>query len=145
MGTVARAVAITLGLAAAGCVTGTQREGRGIDPAAVLKLKAGITTKQEVLDLFGPPTAATRALAGGAGAAPLGAPVHAAVVPPEDIYTYEYRQDDERFFTAVLLYTYFERVKLADTLMVVFGPMDLVKYVAYRKQTDAEPPKGHED
>ncbi len=40
----------------AGCVTGTQREGRVIDPGDVARIAVGETTRQEILERFGPPT-----------------------------------------------------------------------------------------
>jgi outer membrane protein assembly factor BamE (lipoprotein component of BamABCDE complex) len=134
------ALVLSVATLLSGCVMGSQKEGRVIDAALVLKLKPGATTKQEVLDLFGPPTVTTRALAGQGLAATLGAarPAGPEQLAAEDIYTYEYKEDNERFFTAILLYTWFQRVKLVDTLMVVFGPQDVVKYVAYTKQTEAE-------
>ncbi len=131
-------VALALAIVAAGCVTGTQREGRVIDPAKVARIKVGQTTKQEVLDLLGPP-APFAAVLGAEGAAAGAGATPALRARDEDVYTYEYREENERFFSVVLLYTSVTRVRLADTLMVVFDAKDVVKYVAFAKQTDAEP------
>lgn len=120
-----------------GCVTGTQVEGRIISALDVAKVKIGQTTKQDVLDIFGPPTEFQRT--------PEPGPPEKAT--REDIFRYEYKEEDETFITFVLVYTYFKRVKYADTLMVVFDGRDIVKYLAFSKQTDAEPepPEEEED
>ncbi len=118
-----------------GCVTGTQVEGRVISALDVARVKIGKTTKQEVLDIFGPPTAFQRT--------PEPGPPERAT--REDVYTYEYKEEDETFITFVLIYTYFKRVKFADTLLVVFDGADIVKYLAFSKQTDAEPEPPEEE
>lgn len=130
-------------LAAAGCVSGTQREGRVIAAAGVGEIKIGKTTRQQVLDLFGPPTAfrsdveledadirekynkktgADRPI------------VHAG--PSEDVYVYEYWEDHESFISAILIYTWYRRTRYTDTLMVVFDEKDVVKNFAFTLQTD---------
>src|SRR5579871_4648693 len=99
-------------LLASGCVMGTQKEGRVIAVADVAKVKVGKTTRQDVLDIFGPPTAFTRGLK--TELQPLGQrPAGAANTPTalEDVYTYEYREENEVFYTIVLLYTSFKRTK----------------------------------
>ncbi|MBI3723249.1 hypothetical protein HY251_04735 [bacterium] len=123
-----------------GCVMGTQKEGRVIAVNDVARVKVGKTTRQDVLDIFGPPTAFTRGLR--TELQPLGVRPPAVAQTPaalEDVYTYEYREENEVFYTIFLLYTSFKRVKLSDTLMFVFDPNDVVKYVAFARQTDAEP------
>lgn len=123
------------------CAIGTQKTGRVIDTKKIARVKVGASTKQDVLDLFGPPTTYDRvasfpfaSLAKELRDAAGGIDAKAA----EDVFTYTYTEDNERFFT-VLLYTYFSRDVIADTLMVFFDVNDVVKYVAFAKQTEAEP------
>jgi len=132
-----------------GCAIGTQQHGRAIDPALIPQLKPGVSTKQDVLDLFGPPTTYSRirgtffntanpdgSTAKAAGRQPVYLPIESK--PAEDIFIYEHREEDESFFT-VLLYTKFDRATRSDTLMVFFDTQDRVKYISFAKQTDAKP------
>lgn len=128
-----------------GCAIGLVETGRVIDVRKVAGVKVGTTSKQEVLDLFGPPTALSRvqgttrfeALPEG------GQPQPVTRALPEDVYTWEYREDHEKFFT-LLLYTYWGRVTLTDSLLVIFDEKEQVKYLAFARQTDAEPPEEDE-
>ena len=47
---------------------------------------------------------------------------------------WEYREDRENFFT-VILFTRFRREVLADRLMVFFDDADVVRYVAFTRET----------
>ncbi|MGE0713013.1 MAG: hypothetical protein AB7N76_07965 [Planctomycetota bacterium] len=144
----ASTLCLALGLCLPGCAIGNQKTGRVIDPHLIPKVKVGTSTKQDVLDLFGPPTSYSRV-----GAAPIGSTLPGllgrdAVQRPsgvvgggkeaEDVFVYEYVEDDESFFT-MLLFTWFRRETLADRLMVFFDAKDVVKYLAYARQTEAEP------
>lgn len=117
------------------CAIGNQHFGRSIDVADVARIEIGESTKQDILDLFGPPTYYSRP----AGMEPSGTASRSdgqieLARDGEDIFTYEYREDGERFFT-VLLFTRFSRTAIADTLMVFFDSEDLVRYVAFAKQS----------
>ncbi len=125
-------------LSVTGCVMGTQRDGRIIAVEDVARVVVGTTTKQEVLELFGPPNSFKR----------LREELEADFDPDErlflplydeNVYIYEYSEDSETFFSAALLYTYFNRERLADRLMVIFDDDDVVAYLAFSKQTDAVP------
>ncbi|RMG11127.1 MAG: hypothetical protein D6731_16185 [Planctomycetota bacterium] len=126
-----------------GCAIGTQRTGKVFDPALVARVKVGTSTKQDVLDLFGPPTRYDRIP--GTGDMTLETtdqewrarfPIETAKAA-EDVFTYEYREEPETFFS-MLLFTYFSRDVLTDRLMVVFDVRDVVKYIAFVKETDRE-------
>ncbi len=118
-----------------GCALGTQRFGRAIDPGGIAKLEVGVSTKADVLRLFGPPTAHSRLPV--VPAADAVAPEMASRAEPDsDVFVYEYREDRETFFTAIL-YTRFRREVLADRLMVFFDAADVVRYVAFAQETDA--------
>ena len=124
----------------AGCALGTQRFGRVIDAAKISTVKIGESSKQDVLDLFGPPSSYSRVsssllIQDSAQPSLVYRPVESK--ESEDVFTYEYREEHEFFWTA-LLYTYFDRDSIADTLMVFFDTQDKVKYMAYAKQTEAE-------
>ena len=119
--------------AATGCALGTQRFGREIDATRIPALEVGVSTKADVLRLFGPPTAYSRlpavALEERVAAAPEPEPE-----PGPDAFVYEYREDRENFFT-VLLFTRFRREVLTDRLLVFFDAQDVVRYVAFERET----------
>ena len=136
---------------AQGCAIGNQKRGRIIDHRQIAEIKVGTSTKQDVLDLFGPPTTYSRVGATVRGSATTASLLGRQVLDdqpavevrvdtkePEDVFVYEYVEDDESFFT-VLLFTWFRRDTLADRLMVFFDAKDTVKYMAFAKQTDADP------
>jgi hypothetical protein len=116
------------------CALGTQRFGRAIDVDRIGELEIGRSTKSDVLRLFGPPTSYSRLPAVpelGAAGEPLGNPDAGA----DDVFVYEYREDRERFFTAIF-YTQFHRAVISDRLMVFFDDADRVRYVAFSKETE---------
>ena len=134
--TAPRCLAGLLGcLLLAGCALGTQRFGREIDAASIASLEVGVSSKADVLRIFGPPSSTSRL--------PVVAPDGSAALDPRapggpeaDVFVYEYREDRETFFTAIL-YTRFRREVLSDRLMVFFDAGDLVRYVAYSQETGA--------
>jgi hypothetical protein len=119
---------------AAGCALGTQRFGRAIDTGRIASIEVGVSSKADVLRLFGPPTAYSR-LPVVAGPVEAGFEAEPPDEPDPDVFVYEYREDRESFFTAIL-YTRFRRQVLADRLMVFFDAKDVVRYVAFAQETD---------
>jgi len=120
----------------AGCALGTQRFGRVIDTKRIASLEVGVSSKAEVLRLFGPPTSTSRlpVVASAESTAP---DLAASSEPDSNVFVYEYREDRESFFTAIL-YTRFRRDVLADRLMVFFDARDVVRYVAFAQETGAK-------
>tara|TARA_R110002072_G_scaffold273299_1_gene434142 strand:+ start:254 stop:730 length:477 start_codon:yes stop_codon:yes gene_type:complete len=146
-------ISLLLGFTSGGCAIGTQKSGRVIDGRRIGEIKVGVSTKQDVLDAFGPPNSYSRvgATVSNAGPSLLGRPGPGAASEgpasaqgaleakaAEDVFVYEYTEDHEAFFT-LLLFTYFRRDTISDRLMVFFDTKDVVKYLAFAKQTDAEP------
>ena len=130
------ALALT-SLSLAACAVGTQQIGREIDVGRIPEIQVGRSTKADVLRLFGPPLSYS-----GLPAVPRSELVAAPLEGEErgtsgqNVFLYERREDRERFFT-VLLYTRFRREVRSDVLAVFFDSNDVVKYVAFAKQTDA--------
>jgi hypothetical protein len=123
-----RLVPLCLALAGVGCALGTQRFGREIDETQISSLEVGVSTKADVLAIFGPPTAYSRL------PAVAGTEREAAPEPPPDTFVYEYREDRESFFT-VLLFTRFRREVLTDRLLVFFDAQEVVRHVAFERET----------
>jgi hypothetical protein len=118
-----------------GCALGTQRFGRVIDTGRIASLEVGVSTKADVLRLFGPPTFTPRPSAVAPEERAAGGSEPAGDADPE-VFVYEYREDRESFFT-VLLYTRFRREVVADRLAVFFDARDVVRYVAFAQETGA--------
>lgn len=122
---------------ATGCALGTQRFGRAIDETRLPDLEVGTSTKADVLRLFGPPTSYSL-LPPVPAAEQFGAPAAPPPEPEPDAFVYEYREDRESFFT-VLLFTRFRREVLTDRLLVTFDEQDVVRYVAFERETGERP------
>jgi hypothetical protein len=127
----------------AGCAIGTQRFGRPIDAHLIASVQVGLSTKADVLRDFGPPTSYAKLpvvpdVDSGASSKKE-APLAAEEEPPQ-VFVYEYREDRENFFT-VLLFTRFRREVLSDRLMVFFDPADVVRYVAFTRETREPKPE----
>ena len=118
---------------ATGCALGTQRFGREIDEKRIPSLEVGVSTKADVLRLFGPPTAYSR-LPAVAVEERVAAAAEPDPEPAPNAFVYEYREDRENFFT-VLLFTRFRREVLTDRLLVFFDAQDVVRYVAFERET----------
>jgi hypothetical protein len=122
----------------AGCAIGTQRFGRPIDASRIGSIQIGVSTKADVLRDFGPPTAyASLPVVPPDPAEALAENILAAVEADNRVFVYEYREDRENFFT-VILFTRFRRQVLSDRLMVFFDPRDVVRYVAYARETPSD-------
>ena len=140
----ARAAWLLIGVVwLAGCAISTQRFGRPIDASRIGSLEVGTATKADVLREFGPPSAYS--------ALPVvPAPQDTAAAGGEDLlaraeaesrmFVYEYREDRENFLT-IILFTRFRREVVSDRLMVFFDEGDVVRYVAFSKQTEEPEPQ----
>ena len=126
-----------------GCAISTQRFGRPIDASRIASVQVGASTKADVLREFGPPSAYS--------ALPVvPSPRDPSVTGGEDLlaraeaesrmFVYEYREDRENFLT-IILFTRFRREVVADRLMVFFDESDVVRYVAFSRQTQEPAPQ----
>ena len=120
----------------AGCAIGTQRFGRPIDAGRIANIQVGVSTKADVLRDFGPPSSYSTlpVVPSQPEASLLGEDLLARGEAETRLFVYEYREDHENFFT-ILLFTRFRREVLSDRLMVFFDPGDVVRYVAFSRET----------
>ena len=127
----------------AGCAISTQRFGRPIDASRIASVKVGASTKADVLREFGPPSAYSTLPV-------VPSPQDASATGGQDLlaraeaesrmFVYEYREDRENFLT-VILFTRFRREVVSDRLMVFFDESDVVRYVAFSRQTQEPAPQ----
>ena len=126
-----------------GCAISTQRFGRPIDADRIASIQVGASTKADVLREFGPPSAYS--------ALPVvPSPQNPSATGGEDLlaraeaesrmFVYEYREDRENFLT-IILFTRFRREVVSDRLMVFFDEADVVRYVAFARQTQETAPR----
>ena len=134
-----RALLLLFGaVAATGCAVSTQRFGRPIDASRIASVVVGTSTKADVLREFGPPSAysALPVVPSRQDPSVTGADDLLARAEAESrMFVYEYREDRENFLTVILL-TRFRREVVSDRLMVFFDEGDVVRYVAFSKQTE---------
>ena len=126
-----------------GCAISTQRFGRPIDASRIASVVAGTSTKADVLREFGPPSAYSALPVVPARQDPsvTGADDLLARAEAESrMFVYEYREDRENFLTVILL-TRFRREVVSDRLMVFFDETDVVRYVAFSRQTQEPAPQ----
>ena len=127
----------------AGCALSTQRFGRPIDASRIPSIAVGTSTKADVLREFGPPSAYSALPVVPAKQDPsvTGADDLLARAEAESrMFVYEYREDRENFLT-IILFTRFRREVVSDRLMVFFDEGDVVRYVAYSRQTQEPAPQ----
>ena len=134
-----RGVLVLIGaVVVTGCAVSTQRFGRPIDASRIASVAVGTSTKADVLREFGPPSAYSALPVVPARQDPsvTGSDDLLARAEAESrMFVYEYREDRERFLTIILL-TRFRREVVSDRLMVFFDERDVVRYVAFSKQTE---------
>ena len=127
----------------AGCALSTQRFGRPIDASRIPSIAVGTSTKADVLREFGPPSAYSALPVVPAKQDPsvTGADDLLARAEAESrMFVYEYREDRENFLT-IILFTRFRREVVSDRLMVFFDEGDVVRYVAFARQTQEPTPQ----
>jgi hypothetical protein len=125
-------------VALTGCAISTQRFGRPIDADRIASVRVDVSTKADVLREFGPPSAysALPVVPSPRSPSVTGADDLLARAEAESrMFVYEYREDRENFLT-VILFTRFRREVVSDRLMVFFDERDVVRYVAFSKQTE---------
>ena len=129
-------------VATTGCAIGTQRFGRPIDASRIPNVQVGVSTKADVLRDFGPPTSfsALPVVPSPGDDSSSGRDKLASAEAESRVFVYEYREDSENFLT-ILLFTRFQREVLSDRLMVFFDPNDVVRYVAFSRETQGPEPQ----
>ena len=142
-GSVRRVLALIGAVALTGCAISTQRFGRPIDASRIANVVVGKSTKADVLREFGPPSAYSAlpvVPSAGSPSATGGEDLLARAEAESRMFVYQYREDRENFLT-VILFTRFRREVVSDRLMVFFDEGDVVRYVAFARQTQEPAPQ----
>ena len=121
-----RIALLALASLAAGCVSlGRQYEGAELPTAKLAELRVGVTTKSEVLSLFGAPTAVQRrdieGLLAGLGTRYRGDDLTVKLDPAlfDDVYIYEYRRVN-RLLVFVGVFNWAQSVDKSDRVAFFF-------------------------
>lgn len=128
---------VCLMAASSGCIMVNVVGGNEVPEERIAQIRPGETTRAEILDWFGPPTAYTD---------PSGLRIlfEAAEVKPEDVLSFPYA--DVLVFQLtrakgrgllLILFNYIEAHGASDRLVVFFDAQDRVMYYGYRRGTDA--------
>jgi len=127
---------LLLSLFCAGCIIGRYYEGPQVLAEKIKDIKPGITTKEEIIDWFGPPqnylspTVFNQILRElDVTAEPL------ASYPFANILSYQYDRGNIRIFILVL-FNYAEAKVKSDHLVIFFDENERVKYYGFRRGTE---------
>jgi hypothetical protein len=127
-------------LALSGCISFSGHFGTKIRVEHIPRIENGVTTREEIMTWFGPPSAFFNPTfldviledeeeIIGPGAAVL-----------DDVYTYRYIENKTRIFFVPIFVAFFDSVAVAETLTIFFDENGRVEYYAYRR--DVPRPKG---
>jgi len=118
---------ILLIIAQSGCVAiSRQYEGAKLPVDRISSVEIGTTTRQDVLDLFGPPVVIQKrdfeGLVSAIGSSFQGDELTVQLDPKllNEVFIYEYRRVN-RFSIILILFNYFSSVDKSDRLMFFFG------------------------
>jgi hypothetical protein len=123
------------------CVIGRVQRDRPLDPQVIAEIEPGVTTKAEILDLFGPPheVEARELVAVGTPLEPFvsrrgdEAPVEKLLGSRYFRYTFA---RGNAFGVITILFNYAEFDQKNDTLVVFFDEHDVVEDFAFARDTD---------
>ena len=128
-------------LALSGCISFSGNFGTKIRVENIPRIENGVTTREQVMSWFGPPSAffnptfldvifESEDEIIGPGAAVL-----------NDVYTYRYIENKTRIFFVPIFVAFLDTVAVAETLTIFFDESGKVEYHAYR-QDEPRPKKG---
>lgn len=121
-----------------GCAIAHVHQGAPIDAARIKDIQVGVTTKQEIIDWFGPPQEVKRPelLSDIFQRLDLTEGQTRSLIYP-DIFSYQYNEGDVRGILLIL----FNHINIdlrSDTLAIFFDDQDRVKYVGFTKGVKSE-------
>ncbi len=134
--------AILLGVMSSGCISFSGHFGTEIPAESVPRIQDGITTREQVMGWFGPPSAFF---------SPSLLDVifeqEEDIMKPrpallDDVYTYQYVETKSTLLLIPLLVGIFDAVAVSETLTIFFDETGKVEYHAYRRD---DPRSGKDD
>jgi hypothetical protein len=128
-------IAASIGIVGAltGCFTVRGEFGSPVPEARLGAIRDGVTTREEIIAWFGPPSAFFKP-----GLLDLileGEPEFGGPVAPivEDVYTYRYIETQAQLFVIPIFYARVTSADAGTTLTVFFDELGVVRYHAFRR------------
>lgn len=126
---------------AAGCVTvSRQYEGTTLDADAIASVRVGVTTRQEILDTFGPPFSIQKrdfeGLVSSLGSSFQGDELTIRLDPKllNEVFVYEYRRVN-RMSVVLIFFNYLSSIDKSDRLMFFFDQDNVVRGFGFTEGT----------
>lgn len=121
-----------------GCAITHVHQGAPIDTKRIKDIQVGVTTKQEIIDWFGPPQEVKRPelLSDIFQRLDLTEGQTRSLIYP-DIFSYQYNDGEVRGIL-LILFNYINIDLRSDTLAIFFDDQDRVKYVGFTKGVPSE-------
>ena len=127
--------------ATGGCVTvSRQYEGTTLDTEAIARVRVGVTTRQEILDAFGPPFTIQKrdfeGMVSALGSHFQGDELTVRLDPKllNEVFVYEYRRVN-RMSIVLIFYNYLSSIDKSDRLMFFFGEDNTVRGFGFTEGT----------
>ena len=125
--------AILLGGVSSGCISFSGHFGSEIPVESIPRIEDGITTREQVMSWFGPPSAFFRP-----SLLDVIFEQEEDIMKPrpallDDVFTYQYIETKSTLFFIPFLVGIFDSVALSETLTIFFDETGKVEYHAYRR------------
>jgi hypothetical protein len=132
--------AILLGAVSSGCISFSGSFGTEIPVESIPQIQDGITTRDQIMSWFGPPSAFFKP-----SLLDVIFEEEEDVMKPkpvllDDVYTYRYVETQSTLFFIPILVGIFDAVAVSETLTIFFDETGKVEYHAYRRD-DPRPRK----
>jgi hypothetical protein len=124
---------VLLGVACSGCISFSGHFGTRIRVENIPRIEPGVTTREEVIAWFGPPSAFFNPtlldlIVGGEDEAE-----DAPAPLLNDVYTYRYTENESTIFFVPIFFGLIDTVAVSETLTIFFDESGRVEYHAYRR------------
>jgi hypothetical protein len=134
--------AILLGAVSSGCMSFSGSFGTEIPVENIPQIQDGITTREEIMSWFGPPSAFYKPSLLDVILEDEEDIMKPMPVLLDDVYTYRYVETKSTLFFIPILVGIFDAVAVSETLTIFFDETGKVEYHAYRRD---EPQPGKDD
>lgn len=133
--------ALLLGMMLSGCISFSGHFGTKIRVEHIARIEDGVTTREEILSWFGPPSAFFNPTFLDVIFGEEDEMMESGATLLNDVFSYRYIENESRLFFVPILVGIFDAYAVSETLIVFFDESGRVKYHAYRRDVP-RPGKG---